>query len=211
MDNTKKIRNMTAKGFLHKASGKHSASAFLEQHREWLLTGDLANVTAPILLSLDNREIMPTPALEAIKGVVLGHMLAKETATFTEALLNPKTGSKKPWQATIFDAAGNIQTRVKENGEIEELQKTFDTCSLADGWTDRRLFEGACDWFGVVAHTTLVTKDGDPFAQTILRDDAMARIFKHKPGSVCKVKSQTTPRLGFGVKASQDRAVFSKG
>lgn len=211
--NDSKKRNMTERGFLHKASGKVSAIAFLAQHREWLATGALASLTLPILAKLDTGEILATPALESIKGVVLGHMLAKDASKAEDAIINPKEKkSTKPWTATIFNAAGEIQFRLNGNtGEPIELQESFDTCSLADGWTDRRLVEGACDWFGVVAHTSILNKHGEPLATTVMRDDAMARTFKESKGAVCKVKSKTTPTLGFGVKCSNDRSVFSKG
>ena len=45
----------------------------------------------------------------------------------------------------------------------------------------------------------------------IMRDDSIARILKQPKGAVCKVQSKTTNKLGFGVKAGNDRAVFSKG
>lgn len=213
MNDTKK-RNMTGRGFLHKASGKVSAIAFLTQHREWLTTGDLAPLTLPILIKLDSAEIMATPALESIKCVVLGHMMAKDAVKAENAIINPPKEKKstKPWIATIYDAKGDIQFRLNGNtGEPIELQESFDTSSAADNWTDRRLVEGASDWFGVVAHTSVLNKFGEPLATTVMRDDAMSRTFRINKGAVCKVKSKTTPTLGFGVKCSNDRSVFSKG
>jgi len=212
MVEAKKSRNMTERGFLHKASGKVSADAFLATHKAWLETGELAEFTAPILRAVDEKELMPTPALHAITQVVFDYMMEKENTKAENALLNPKASAKpKPWIATIYNAKGEIQSRTKEDGTEEDLQKGFDTTSLADGWTDRRLFDGSSDWYGVVSHTTIINRHGDPLSTTIMRDDSIARILKQPKSAVCKVQSKTTSKLGFGVKAGNDRAVFSKG
>jgi hypothetical protein len=210
---TKKPRNMSAKGFLHKASGKVSAAAFIEQHTAWLLTGDLADFTAPILKAVADKELMPTPALAALTNVVLGHMIATENAKAEDALLNPKTRDKKsyPWIATVLNAKGEVQTRVKEDGSIENLEKGFEKSSDADRWCDNRLFDGACDWYATVSHTSIINRHGNPLSTIILRDDAIARKLQAPKGAVMKQHSQTTDKLSFGVKCGNDRAVFSKG
>jgi hypothetical protein len=217
MTDSKKTRNMSIKGWLHKASGKVSATAFLASHREWLLSGDLSPVTSPILVKLDSKEILPTVALTDLRSVLLGHMVAKEAAKAEDDLLNPKgiagrrDGTRKPWVATIYNAKGEIQTRVKEDGSIEDLQKGFDKSSDADRWVDRRLFDGAPDWFGTVSHTTLCNKEGDPISTVIMRDDAIARILRQPKDAVMKVKSKTTDKLSFGVKVHNDHSTFSGG
>lgn len=202
---------MTERGFLHKASGKIGAQAFIAQHRAWLETGDLASFTTPILRKLDAKEILPTPALEKLNEVVLGHMLAKETAKAEDAILNPKQATVKPWKATIFNAKGEVQTRTTEDGKVEELSKGFDNSNDADRWCDRRLFDGASDWFGVVTHTTIVTKSGEFLSTVIMRDDSIARILKQPKKPVMKPQAKSTNSLGFGVKCTNDRSVFSKG
>ena len=162
-----KERQMTPKGFLHKTTTKAaaSASAFLTAHRSFLETGELAPLTSPILRKLDDRELMPTPALEAIKAVVLGHILAKETHKAEERLAGGDMGGRTPknWLATIYNKDGNICTRLKEDGKEVALQQEFDAPQEADRWTDRRLFDGEADWFGVVSHTTKTDKNGDLF------------------------------------------------
>jgi hypothetical protein len=212
MTESKKPRQMTAKMFLHRSSGKVSADAFIQAHRAFLETGKLAEVTSPILAKLDSKAIMPTPALEEIRGVVFTHTLraAIETdeAKMAEAQANP--AKAKPWMATIYDAKGDIVTHRNEKGEEVELQQGFEEAARADGWVDRRLFEGASDWYGVVSHTTITIK-GEPMSSTIQRADAIARIMKHAKGAVMKVTSKTTSKLGFGVKCGNDRAVFSRG
>jgi hypothetical protein len=214
---------MTEKGFLHKAKANISASAFLAQHKAWLLTGDLAIETAPILRALDeskvtllqagkDTEVAAKATMEKIEVIVLAHMLAKSNAKAEDTILNPKASAKpKPWMATVYNAKGEIQSRTKEDGSEEDLQKGFDISSDADRWTDRRLFDGASDWYGVVSHTTIINKHGDPLSTIIMRDDSIARILKQPKGAVCKPKPTGGGRLSFGVKVTNDRAVFSKG
>ena len=208
---TKKPRKMSCRGFLHKASGRVSADAFLASHKAWLLTGDLADFTAPILTALDEKDMLPTPALQAITDVVLAHMLATENAKAENALLNPKVAKVMPWMATIYNAKGEVQTRVKEDGSIEDLQKGFEKSSDADRWVDNRLFDGCPDWYGTVSHTTIINRHGDPLSTIILRDDSIARKLQLPKGAVMKAHSQTTSKLSFGVKCGNDRAIFSKG
>jgi hypothetical protein len=205
-------RNMSPKGFLHKASGKISAEAFLAQHRAWLETGELALFTTPILLRLDSRELLPTPALQEIKEVVLAHHLAEEVRLAEEAMnATPKSKVHKNYLVTIYNSKGEVQTHIDSTGKEKELISSFDTGSLAQGWADRRLFEGSPDWFAVVQHTKMFDRAGDPLATNIMRDDSIGRILKVSKGPVMKSKPQSSSRLGFGVKAKQSHAHFSKG
>lgn len=211
----KKERAMTPKGFLHKTTTKAaaSASAFLEAHRAFLETGELASLTSPILRQVDDRSLMPTPALEAIKAVVLGHILALETQKVEERLASGENGTRTPknWLATIYDKEGNICTRVKEDGKEVSIQQEFDQPQEADRWVDRRLFEGQTDWFGVVSHTTKTNKDGEPLSVTITRTDALARILAKKAGPVMKGQAKSSGKLGWGVKTRPSHAKFSHG
>lgn len=208
-------RKMTPKGFLHKATTKAavSAASFLAQHREWLETGELAQFTSPILRKLDDRQILPTPALEEIKVVVLSHHLAQETAKAEAAMekaAQPQV--RKNYIVTVYNAKGEIQTRKNANtGEDMDLRETFDLSSQAEGWADRRLFDGASDWFAVIEHTKMTDRDGNPLATTVMRDDAIARILRAKKGPVMKSKPQSTSKLSFGVKAKGDHFQFSRG
>lgn len=205
-------RKMSPKGFLHKANGKISADAFLKQHREWLTTGELAQFTSPILAKLDAKESMPTATLEQIKSVVLSHHLAVEIKKAEVAMDKAQEpGTSKCYLATIRDSEGNICTRVTEKGETEDLQKSFDLGSDAERWTDRRLYHGASDWFGVIEMTKMFNAHGEPISSVIKREDAMARIDKKVKGPVVKAQPKSTNSLGFGVKAKQSHASFSRG
>lgn len=216
MTETKK-RSMSLKGFLHKSTGKAAlaASGFIAAHREFLLTGDLAFFTTPILLKVDSREILPTPALEEIKAVVLAHHLAEEIRIQEEKMARanePSERKTKAYVATIYDAkTGEVVQEKNDKGKLVDLTESFDDGTRAEGWTDRRLFDGATTWFGVVESTKLFRQDGTAFAATILRDDAIGRILKTKKGPVMKAQKKSGGRLSFGVKCHESKASFSRG
>lgn len=211
----KKERKMTAKGFLHKATtqGAKSAEGFIAAHRVWLETGELAQFTSPILAKLDAKEVYPTPALQALTAVVLGHMLAENVAKAEASLDGGGSVTAKAWTATIFNAKGEIQTRKNENtGEDKDLVQNFDSSSDADRWCDRRLFDGESDWFGTVTSNKMTGKDGQPISTVILRQDAIARILAQPKGPACRKTGGSTSKLSFGMKAAvTTRASFSHG
>lgn len=211
---TKSVRIMSERGFLHKAkSSKVSAEGFLAAHRSFLETGSLAVLTSPILTKLDSKDILPTPALEEIKNVVLTHMLAKNILAAENKINNPAVAkTNKNWTATIYDSTGSVQVHVNEKtGDEEELIKNFDHASEADDWSDRKLFDGSAGWYGVVVSNKILTKEGEALSSIILRDDAIARIMHLRSGSVCKKQTKSTSKLSWGVKAKQDHCSFSRG
>lgn len=197
-------RKMTEKGFLNKASGKLSAAAFIAQHRQFLSTGTLASLTAPILAKLDAREIMPTPALDEIRQAVLTHMIAKDIAK-GEAAMNAPPRTVKPYTATVYDAGGNVAIRTTEDGEIKELISNFDDTSGAEGWCDRRLdTEGPGAYALIVHHTTARV-------MRIERDDSIARLCgTRRPGPVMKQQG-SSGGIGWNMKAKGDHFYFSRG
>jgi len=206
-------RKMSPKGFLHKLNtGSHSADGFLAQHRTWLETGDLASVVSPILLSLDAKEILPTPALASIAKLVLHHMMAEEVRKGEEAMdrQTREPGKTRPWMATIYNETGEVQLRKNAKGEEEELQQTFNLASDADRWADRRLFDGQDGWHAIVSHTSITIK-GEPLFTKVMRGDAIARILKKPRGSVNKSRPKSGGSLSFGVKAGTTRVKFSTG
>jgi hypothetical protein len=218
-------RVMTVKGFLHKTTTKAaaSASAFLEAHREFLSTGDVASVTLPILAKVDAKELMPTPALEAIKKAVFQHMIVKETAKAEAHITrlansdpNDPTSSQpntKTWTATIYNADGEIATKLVQKGEEsieEELIAYFDHPQEADRWVDRRLFDSVPGCFGVVNHNTITNKHGDMLSTTITRGDAISRMLSKKPGAVMR-QNKPSGTLGWGVKSRPSISKFSHG
>lgn len=208
MSEQKKERKMTPKGFLAKTQTKaaNSAIAFLAQYREYLTTGEVASKTSPIVAKVDAGELMPTPALREIQFAVMTHIIEADQAKMDQAPAQGGGGTRKPWRATVFDAAGNVQTRITEKGEEEDLIKGFDLSSDADRWADRRLFEGTEGWYAEVQHTSIPN-----ILSRIERGDAIARILKKPKGPTVQVKGKSTKALGFGVKAKETRVTFSRG
>lgn len=202
---------MTERRFIRKAEGKVSALAFLTAQREFLTQGTLAALTSPILARLDNGELLPTPCLEQIKGVVWDHYAAKEILKAEKSLekaMAPR--SEKPYVATILDSQGNVAIK-NVDGKDVELRQGFASDSEASGWVDRRLFEGASDWHGSITATKLRGKDGGCLIVHILREDSIARILRRKPSMATRKVGTSSGKLGFGVKAVGDRFHFSRG
>ena len=204
-----KERKMTPKGFLHKTTTKaaNSAIAFLAQYRAFLTTGELADRTSPIIAKVDAGELLPTPALKEIQYAVMTHIIEADTAKAEKAPeVSSKGQTRKSWRATVYDAEGVVQTRTTEKGEVEDLIKGFDLSQDADRWADRRLFEGTHGWYAVVEHTIIPN-----ISTRIERGDSMARILKQPKGPTVQVRGKSTKTLGFGVKAKESRASFSRG
>lgn len=223
---TKKPRAMTVKGFLHKANGNSAPLAFLAAHRAWLETGELAAVTSPILAKLDSKELLPTPAKEAIMAAVFNHQLAQDLESSKATLAHPakvkgEKGARaareeKPHTVVIYTAEGNVATREvldEETGAIDvvDLIGGFDMIQDAQGWTDRRLEENpGCH--GIITSHKLRRADGSVWTEKVERDyKHSSRMEGRTGGPVMKKRPQSTPRLGFGVKARNDRSVFSRG
>lgn len=203
--------------FLHRANGKAAinAIAFLEQYREFLQTGELALFASPILLQVDSKALMPTPALERIKEVVLAHHLAEEVRISQEKMEKadePSARKTKAYVARIYDSkTGEVVQVQNDKGKWVDLEESFDNGTRAEGWADRRLFDGSPTWFGTVEATKLFKQDGSTFTATVLRVDAIGRILKVPKGPVMKAQKQSTGRLGFGVKCKPSHASFSRG
>jgi hypothetical protein len=211
----------TGKMFLHRATGKALASAagFLQQHREFLLTGEFASVTAPILEKIDAKELMPTPGLQAIRQAVMDHLLflsVKEHSEKIETIQasvaevsDVETVEEKdnnPWTVRILNADGNVCTRMTSKGKVEELIKSFPRASAADRWSVLRLLGESV---GCVAE---MTNHRIPnLKTTMLRDDAVAEYFKKGPSCSCHVKSTSGSALSFRPKVHETRATFSHG
>lgn len=221
MSEQKKERKMTPKGFLHKTTTKaaNSAWAFLSQYREYLTTGELKDKANPILVKLDaaraealsqkkDCEGLAKASLKEIQNAVMVHIIESDHRKMEKAqeqAQEPSSQTKKPWIATVYNGAGEVQTRIKENGDEEDLIKGFEHSQDADRWCDRRLFDGAADWYAEVDHASLNVHT------RIERQDAIARILKQPKGPTVQVKGKSTKTLGFQHKAKDFRPQFSRG
>ncbi len=203
----KKERAITAKGFLHKSTQKaaNSATAFIAQYREFLLTGELAKACGPIIARMDKNEVLPTPALREIQNAVMIHIIEKDTHEIERAEQVSAPVTTKPYLATVYHADGTIATRINSKGEEVDLVMAFDLPQRANEWADRRLFDGKSDWYADVTHSKSNAIERKE------RNDSVSRIMKKKKGPVIHVKSKTTQTLSFGVRCKQDRQSFSHG
>lgn len=209
--------SMSAKGFLHRASGKaaNAALGFIAAHRAWLETGELSAVTSPILAKIDSKELLPTPGLDAIKKVVFDHMITQESKKAAASLdrsANPSEHrSSKPVEATVYNVKGEIVSVLNEKtDEYVDLVKNFDRFQDAKGWCDLRLIDCEPGCHAEVKHSKLIVK-GAPLTEIITREDAFARIFKKGKSPLCKVTGVSTSKLSFGQKCKNDHFNFSKG
>jgi len=186
---------MSPKGFLRKASAAKSAIAFFAAHREYLTSGEISEVTAPIIIQVDNGELLPTPALAILQDAVLKHLLNQDTIETEVSKRKPKN-----YVARILDEKGEV---CQKGGD--ELISEHKLAQDVEGWVDRRLFEGASDWTGEIVHTEtgIVT--------IVFRSDAIARMMHKRRGPTCQTKSKTTGKLSFGVKVRETHARFSAG
>lgn len=184
-------RKMTERGFLAKSSKiKVSASAFIAAHREYLESGTLGSLTTPILVKFDKGDILPTPALTEIRQAVMEHMIAVQiTKSEAKILAASTTKSSKPFTATILDAQGKIVTYVNSEGDTKDMIANFDNDMQAQDWCDRRLFDGAPDWYGKIVDNR------SQYQRTIDRNGSVARTLRSKRGPTMKTSGSKSAPL----------------
>jgi len=204
------MRKMTPKGFLHKAQSKaaHSAAAFIAAHREYLMTGGLSSLTGPILVKLDNREVLPTPALGEIKKAVLGFMVAEQIVA-GQAKIEKATEPRvprvtKPYTATVYDDKGEIATRVTAEGETVDMVQGFEDYMRAQDWCDRRLALDSGDKW----KATIVDNRSQRECN-VDRDGAFGRFYKRPKAPT--VKQSGTGDGKWRMRAKGDHFHFSRG
>lgn len=207
-DQATKTRKMSPKGFLAKTNAAKSAIGFIEAHRSYMLTGELAAVLTPIVSKVDAKELMPTPALQEIGVAVMNHIIAMDLASIGATGDDEPSGrgSDKAWVVQVMTPEGHLCTRINSKGEEEEMVKGFDRASDADRYADRRLFLDC--WAGCYACIDSTTMN----VHTIIhRQDSLARLLAKKKGPAVHVKAVSTKSLGFGVHCAQKRVSFSRG
>lgn len=216
MTEEKRTRKMSAKWFLSLATGGKksvSAEAFIAAHRSWLETGELAAQVAPILIQIDDKEIFPTPGLDAIKMIALGHLMAENISKAEEQLnkvSEPRT--EKPYVGCIMTSEGKIAMILDEKKEQHELRSSFEHPQEAERWCQRRLNESATDWYGEVIWTKILTKDKKPMVTKIRRDDAIKAIIpKTKSPLMHYNKVGGGGRLSNRMSVGQTHVRFSRG
>lgn len=195
MSNDKKPRNMTLKGFVHKASSAKSAIGFLAAHAEFIRQHDSL---APILDNYEKGKEVATATLIQIRDLAFAKMVDEEIEAARNRATNVREPKVKTYTVTIFTQDGE--------GKSEGFAMTQE----AEGWADRRLFEDASALYAEVV-STHIGKSGTPITWRIMRQDSIARVLKSKGGPVMKGQAKSTGKLGFGVKAKNDTFYFSRG
>jgi len=215
MTETKTEKPMTPKRFLRLLNGAKSAIGFLAAHRDYLATGELADITSPILAKVEDKAIMPTPALQEIQAVVWAHCMAADMAKAEASILKSNTskGSTKellPFEARIVDPAGNVQFRTTESGDEVELIQTFNMPQDAERWVHRQLFNGAPNWTGEVTWAHCPEKLVDFKVRKIARETAIEVTLRKGPGPVMH-KTAASGGLTSKIKVKPTVTKFSRG
>lgn len=213
MDVNKK-RSMTPRWFLSLATRnntKKSAEVFIAEYRNWMEMGELASQLSPILNKIDSEEISPTPGLEAIKNVVMGHIIASGIAKAEESINKSGSGVRndKPYIAQIFDATGLEVFTLSDKEEC--LRASFEHPQEADRWCQRRLNEGEPNWYGEVTWTKIQTKNGTPMVTRVERDAAIAALITRKRTPYMHYNKAGAGPLKPRMRVSPTMAKFSRG
>lgn len=208
-------RKMTMNGFItkcHSNKAKASAMGFLAAHKEYLLTGEPAEITSPIVAEYDNGKITASEALEVIKRVVWDHIQATTEEKIKKSIEKNKNRVSTPSKAfhvKVVDAQGNLQYKKNEDGEWKPIEAWFDMPQDAERFAIRRLVEGAVDWFGVIDHNSRL--NGMVNWSTIDRDEAYYKSFKAGAKPVIKRTGQAAGRIGNNMRIKNDKSYFSQG
>lgn len=198
-------RAISIKGFVSKATSTSlTAQGFLAQYREYLTTGEVANIASPILAKVDTGELAPEIGLENITNAIFSHMmnlsLQKAEAQIAKQESSEAVPANKNYVTKLFTASGT------------ELKNEFFTFPQdAERAGERWLINSESGCYAQVESLKLKTKSGQPFITTITRETAFANQYKTKRGPVTKGKPVSTGKLGFGVRAKQDHCHFSHG
>ena len=194
----------TIKGFVNKATGNVSATAFLAAHREFLTKGAVGAAVAPILAKLDAGATYPTPALGEICKVLMDLAISADIAK-GEAAMAAEPATTAPFTGVVYDDRGEVAVAVNAEGEERPMVQGFPAFSKAEGWCDRRLVaDGGPGWKAVV-------RDNRTGRETpVDRDHAFGRVERRSPSTVT---TSNKPAKGFswGMKVRESHHNFSKG
>lgn len=193
------------KRFIAGPGNKVSSAAFIAAHREFLETGSLAPLTAPVLAALDEGKVPPTPALGLLQQMVLDSLLMQtvQAAAVKIAAANAPMVKKTtlPFTVTILGKDGQP---VMVDGEA--LSSNQESQFKANGWASRRLAEGSPEW------TARVVDNRNGLSEVINRDQAMVTVFRPRAGAGPVVKRPNpNGRLNQHMRLREDTPRFSKG
>ena len=211
---TKSKKPMTASSFLAKCTANKAitgALGFLTAHREFLLSSEVAESTAPIIQQFDDGELTASNAVIEIGMAVANHIAAKAASNPARTKSGMKEATptaEKPFRARVVDVRTDCTVQVfnESKGEMELLDKCFTMPQEAQRWVDRRLANGSSDWYAVISHN-------EKMWEVVERDHSIGRVYGRRPGQpgqICKTSAKSSG-LGWGVKARQSTAHFSHG
>lgn len=189
-------RNVTPKGLLRRAQVAKSALGFIEANREYMLTGELASVTSPIIEKVDSGSLMPSIAIEEIAKAVMNHLVIQDELKITKKTVVEKK-SISNYVAYVYSGTTLFDS------------KNFDMHQSAVSWCEKQLFDGGNDWRAEIVSSKLMIA-GENMVTRISRDECIYNVLKASKGPVIH-KKKSSGSLSFGVKAKNDRAKFSHG
>jgi hypothetical protein len=130
-------RPMTIKRFIGATpSAKMKVEDYLESHRQFLCSYEFLH---PILEAYDNKELLPSPTLDALKGLLFQYSFALDTAK-AEAKLEQ---DKEYQRGKPRDANGNVINGSIPDGNylVSLMVRSFDkegNCSIILGTTSTK-------------------------------------------------------------------------
>jgi hypothetical protein len=199
-----KPRNMTIKGFIHKANGTKSAEGFLKAHADFI-----NNI--PALKNVVDQNQSPDATLLAVRLAAFDHMiqLANDALAANPKERKVASGTKvarvreqSAYLVTIYETRGLVNTVIEESG--------FAMLQQAENWAKNKIVEHMCATHAEIVATKLIKEDGSMMVFNVNRTDAIADKFKKGTGAVMK-KMTYGSGLKFGVKAKNYVAHFSHG
>lgn len=195
---------MTIQGFISKMSGRISAEAFLKEHREYMLNGELSCVLTDLVEKIDNNQVSPKTGLVEIQQAAFSYFMEQKAKSAVKSITkSTKPSNKKMYSAAIYTEDGGIATYLDNDGNEKELIFNTDNPLQGEGWCHRKLFD-LPNCYGRMVNT----KTG--YTVEISRDSAIAAILKTGPiGAYKKVGSSGT--LTGKMKAKGDHFHFSRG
>lgn len=199
----------TIKGFVSKATkGNVSASAYLAANREFLTTGKVGEIAAPVMARLAAGQVYPTPALQELCKLLMGAAISADIARGEASIERAERGegTTKPYTATVYDDRGAVAVRVTDEGDEKPMTQNFDAINRADEWCERRLVnDGGPGW------TAQVRDNRTGKVTEVQRDLAFGRVLKSTGGTVSTGGGGGNGRHAWGMKVSETRPKFSHG
>jgi len=196
-------RGITIKGFIGKAtSTRLKPAVFLSQYRDFLSSGEIANITDSILAKLDNNEITAEVGLQNITEAVFNHMLQTVAVQVKQSSI----------RNNIQSSNGNYVLKLFDSKNRVIANDSFSLNQDAERTGERWLVNSEPGSYAKIESLKLKDRKGQPFITTISRDDAFANFYKRKKTPIMKTRSiGSGNQLGFGVRVKQDHSHFSHG